>query len=164
MGIETILVSAGVAVLTGAITAYITTRLRMKEEREKWNREFGLKMAQIESVDGIQAKRMAVQFALGILIYQNKETSERERIFLPPNCRLIAGRADTNQIVLNDEKLSRQHCAFDSDETSVYVEDLGSANATFMNGSRVAGRVRLRTGDIINLGDTEFKFHKLDRR
>jgi pSer/pThr/pTyr-binding forkhead associated (FHA) protein len=162
--VETILVSAGVSILSGAITAYFTTRFRMKEEREKWKRDFALKMAQMEPVDSALAQRMAVQFALGVLIYQNPDTSERERIFLPPHCRLVAGRANTNQIFINDAKLSRQHCAFDSDETNVYVEDLGSANATFMNGSRVAGRVKLNTGDVISLGDIEFQFHKLDRR
>ena len=38
------------------------------------------------------------------------------------------------------------------------VEDLASANGTFLNGSRVAKRVPLKPGDAIRLGGTEFVF------
>ena len=39
MSAETVIISAIVGIVTSAITAYITTRFKMKEEKTKWRRE-----------------------------------------------------------------------------------------------------------------------------
>ncbi|HLR07407.1 MAG TPA: FHA domain-containing protein [Pyrinomonadaceae bacterium] len=164
MSLEIVIISAVVGSITSAITAYVTTRLKMKEEKEKWRREFAIKFAEVQSRDNTEAQKMAVQFAVGILI-KNPESPERERIFMPPHCRLIAGRASDNAIVIDDPMLSRHHCAFDADDASAYVEDLGSANAIMLNGERVTGRHKLKSEDLVLLSKmTEFRFHKLDAR
>jgi pSer/pThr/pTyr-binding forkhead associated (FHA) protein len=162
MNLETILISAAVGIITSAITAYFTTRLRMKEEKARWRREFAMKYAEAQAKDNQNAQRMAVQFAIGVLI-KNPETAERERIFVPPYCRLIAGRSPDNSIVLDDSNISRHHCAFDADDTDVYVEDLGSPNGIWLKGVQLHGRSKLETGDVVRLTPTtEFRFHKLD--
>ena len=122
-----------------------------------------LKYAEAQATDSVRAQKMAVQFAVGVLI-KNPETQKRERIFVPPNCRLIAGSAPDNPICLDDESVSDHHCAFDADDEQVYVEDLGSSNCTFVSGKLVRGRRKLEGGDRIKVGGTEFEFHKLDRR
>jgi pSer/pThr/pTyr-binding forkhead associated (FHA) protein len=163
MDIKTILISAAVGVVTSAITAYVTTRLKIKEEKDKWYREFAMKFAEAQSTDRMRAQKMAVQLAIGVLIFQDEETQERERIFIPPNCRLVAGRAHDNPIRLNDIRASKHHCAFNANDTDVFVEDLGSGNATFVNSQRITGRFKLGSGDIVRIGQTECKFHKLDK-
>lgn len=164
MNLETILISAVVGVTTSIITAYITTRLRMREEKEKWRREFALKYAEAQANDNQNANRMAVQFAVGVLI-KNPKSSERERIFVPPFCRLVAGRDTNNSIVIEDPVISRHHCVFDADDTNVFVEDLGSPNGISLNGRRLIGRRRLDADDVITLSaETEFRFHKLEDR
>ena len=87
----------------------------------KWRREFALKYAEAQAIDSVRAQKMAVQFAVGVLI-KNPETHKRERVFVPPNCRLIAGSAPDNPICLDDELASGHHCAFDADDEQVYVE------------------------------------------
>ncbi len=163
MNLETVIISAIVGIVTSAITAYITTRFKMKEENTKWRREFALKYAEAQATDNVRAQKMAVQFAVGVLI-KNPETQERERVFVPPNCRLIAGRAPDNPIFVDDLFASSHHCAFDADDQQVYVEDLGSQNATFVNGEILRGRRKLEIGDRIKVGATDFEFHKLDGR
>jgi len=160
MSLETIIVSAVVGIVTSAITAYVTTRLRMKEEKEKWRREFAVKFAEAQAKDNSQAQKIAVQFAIGVLI-KNPETEERERIFVPPNCRLIAGRDPTNPIHTNDPLTSRHHCAFDADDEYVYVEELGSPNGAFINGALLKGKQKLEAGDIVQMGHTTFRYHQL---
>ena len=97
MSAETVIISAIVGIVTSAITAYITTCFKMKEEKTKWRREFALKYAEAQATDSVRAQKMAVQFAVGVLI-KNPETQKRARVFVPPNCRLIAGSAPDNPI------------------------------------------------------------------
>ncbi|MGV2831348.1 FHA domain-containing protein [Myxosarcina sp. GI1(2024)] len=173
MDFQTILISAIVGIITSAITAYITTLLKIKEERKKWFRDFALKYAEKQASDLIVAQRMAEQFAIGVLIYENPTTAERERFFIPPNCRLTAGRSETNSISINDIFLSQRHCAFDADEKNVYVLDLGSPNGVFVSSSksgrgyiRVSGKkYKLYTDDVVMLASTtKLRFHQLDKR
>jgi hypothetical protein len=161
--IKTIIASAVVGVIASALTAYITTRLKVKEEKEKWRREFAIKFADLQSTDRAQAQSLIVQFAIGVLI-KNPDADERERIFIAPNCRLIVGRGEDNAIRINEDRVSRHHCAFVADDERVFVEVLGSVSATFLNEETVKRKTQLKTGDIITIGSgrTRFRFHKLD--
>ena len=163
MNAETVIISAVVGIITSAITAYVTTWLKMKEEKEKWSREFAIKYAEVQATDNARAQKMAIQFAIGVLI-RNPEAEDRERIFIPPNCRLIAGRANDNPIQIDDRSVSRHHCAFDADDENVFVEELGSQNATIVNGDMLKGRRKLEAGDMITIGPIQFRFHQLDGR
>ena len=44
------------------------------------------------------------------------------------------------------------------DEKNYYLEDLNSANGTYLNGERLLDVVRLNNGDIIRIGKIEFIF------
>jgi pSer/pThr/pTyr-binding forkhead associated (FHA) protein len=39
----------------------------------------------------------------------------------------------------------------------MWVEDLGSTNGTFVNGSKIEARTRLRSGDVLRIGQTELR-------
>ncbi len=69
------------------------------------------------------------------------------------------GRDRANAIVLSDGKVSRHHIRLDPIRGTYILSDLGSANGTFVNGVRVTQPVRLRDGDLINLGDTQMVFY-----
>ena len=47
---------------------------------------------------------------------------------------------------------------------NAYIEDLGSLDGTLLNEVLVKGRQRIKTGDAIKVGDTEFLFYKLEGR
>lgn len=62
------------------------------------------------------------------------------------------GRAPTNEVALESMAISREHCVFRRDPRGTWtVQDLGSANGTFLNGARVA-QAELRTGDAVSVG------------
>ena len=69
------------------------------------------------------------------------------------------GRDRSNAIVISDGKVSRHHVRLDPIRGTYILSDLGSANGTFVNGVRVTQPVRLRDGDLINLGDTQMVFY-----
>lgn len=60
---------------------------------------------------------------------------------------LNVGRAEDNEIMLIDDHVSRHHAIFRLEDGTVWLQDLGSANGTFVNGERIAGGCRLYHGD-----------------
>lgn len=63
------------------------------------------------------------------------------------------GRGQSAKIHLTDTEISRRHARIVSKGGKVYVEDLGSTNGTFVNGTPVSRQV-LEDGDKIQIGTT----------
>lgn len=61
------------------------------------------------------------------------------------------GRGHDNDIYLPDEQVSRHHAKIVSNLDGYYLEDLTSANGTYVNAKRVIGYA-LQDGDIIGIG------------
>ena len=75
--------------------------------------------------------------------------------------RLILGRDPEHcALVVDDPRVSRQHLAIGVRGAIGYVQDLGSANGTFVNGERLTVRRDLHDGDIVRLGQTEFGYRE----
>jgi len=64
---------------------------------------------------------------------------------------LTIGREPTCDIVIPDRQVSRVHAKLERDPEGFTLEDLGSKNGTHVNGAPVAGRIRLRDGDLIQV-------------
>ncbi|MBW0271442.1 ABC transporter [Nocardia sp. MH4] len=73
---------------------------------------------------------------------------------IPPG-GLSIGRTSDNQIVVNDPLASRKHARLVSSNEGLVIEDLGSANGTFVNGHRQQ-RTVLRERDIVTIGNIDF--------
>ena len=69
---------------------------------------------------------------------------------------LVIGREVTGHGKLGDDtELSRRHARVARDAAGqLTIEDLGSANGTFLNGERVRGRQVLKVGDSVRVGST----------
>ena len=71
------------------------------------------------------------------------------------------GRADSNELVLSDPRISRTHCGILAKEDSLYLYDLGSAAGTIHMGFQLksgeAGARPLSTGDEFKIGDSLFR-------
>jgi diguanylate cyclase (GGDEF)-like protein len=79
----------------------------------------------------------------------------------------IIGRGSKADVVLMDEVSSRLHAEIIRFETQdrcaeYFVNDLGSTNGTFLNGSRVKTEQLLQDGDKIKIGSYLMKFALLD--
>ncbi|MDB5337555.1 MAG: Serine phosphatase RsbU, regulator of sigma subunit [Planctomycetaceae bacterium] len=74
----------------------------------------------------------------------------------------VIGRSVFCDIVLNKRSISREHARILEQEGSYYLEDLGSANGTSVNGRRVRDRVQLNDCDRINMYDVPMTFCLFD--
>ena len=66
------------------------------------------------------------------------------------------GRQEGNTIVLADPQASRHHATISWQAGSFVVQDMGSANGTFVNEKRIAAPQPLRDGYVIRMGNTVF--------
>ena len=78
------------------------------------------------------------------------ETPDGQHHF-PPGTYSI-GRADDCDVVLSSGRCSRYHARLVVDAQGAALEDLGSANGTFVNGVRIAERHALNNGDFVVVG------------
>ena len=67
--------------------------------------------------------------------------------------RVGLGRGPENQIQVPSEFVSHTHIEFHRTDDGIELEDLGSKNGTRVNGANVEGKVKLRDGDRILIGE-----------
>ncbi len=72
------------------------------------------------------------------------------------------GRDDDNDVVLSDAGVSRQHTRIFENLGRPWIEDLGSANGTLVNGERLGLPRELKTGDALAIGAALINFVELD--
>jgi diguanylate cyclase (GGDEF)-like protein len=68
------------------------------------------------------------------------------------------GRGEDNHIVVELDNVSRKHARIIRRQGRMFVEDLKSTNGTFLNDQEVRQETLLRSGDIIKVGGSIFKF------
>ena len=56
-----------------------------------------------------------------------------------------------------DEFVSARHARIEPRTDGIWIDDLGSTNGTFVNGSRVKKAKSLRSGDVVRIGETELQ-------
>ncbi len=66
---------------------------------------------------------------------------------------ITIGRHEDNTIRLTERNVSRRHAKLLRKNGSVWVEDLGSYNGVRVNGDRIQGRIEIKEGDLIQIGD-----------
>jgi pSer/pThr/pTyr-binding forkhead associated (FHA) protein len=85
------------------------------------------------------------------------------RVLLPPELKgrsfplteeLTLGRAAGCQVTLDDTYASQLHARVFQRDGTVYVEDLGSTNGTYLNRRKVTGPMVLQRGDKLQIGNT----------
>lgn len=67
---------------------------------------------------------------------------------------IVAGRAEGVHLLVDDPRVSRSHFLVKLLGGAWFIRDLGSANGTLLNGTRVQGDVLLRDRDVIAVGDS----------
>jgi len=73
------------------------------------------------------------------------------------------GRAGECDLVVNDSFLSRSHVRVYTEGESLMVEDLGSANGTLLNGSKISQATEVTHGDVLLISGTHVSItHAVD--
>lgn len=73
---------------------------------------------------------------------------------------LMIGRADKCHVVIGDSYASQVHARVFRKQESVYIEDMGSTNGTYLNHKKVTSPVMVNHGDVARIGKTEMEFRK----
>jgi predicted component of type VI protein secretion system len=79
-----------------------------------------------------------------------------------PEGGLGIGRSAENAVVIHDEGVSRYHGRLLFENGSLWLQDAGSRNGVFVNGTRVTGHKALKVGDSITIAQHTFELRWLD--
>ena len=82
-----------------------------------------------------------------------KVSNQREIAIKP---EMVLGRMAECDLQLTEGHASRRHAKLFFAEDGVWVEDLNSANGTFVNGAKITGKVKLSSGDRLRFDVEEF--------
>ncbi len=108
--------------------------------------------------DRIEAERRGRPF-----LVLRDEGGQQRLVELPDGAtRLSIGRGAGNEVALAwDTEVSRLHAEIESTAGEWTISDDGlSRNGTYVNGTRISGRVRLRDGDVLRVGTTVLAFRR----
>ena len=87
-------------------------------------------------------------------------TTGDQTVEIDPSKTLVVGRAVTSDVPIYDPTVSRRHAELSARDGGVHVLDLGSANGTFVNGTRITDTTA-GEGDIVTFGKAAFKVLEL---
>jgi pSer/pThr/pTyr-binding forkhead associated (FHA) protein len=82
-----------------------------------------------------------------------KVTNQRE---IPIKPEMVLGRQAECDLQLTEGHASRRHAKLFLADDGVWLEDLASANGTFVNGNKVTGKLKLASGDRLRFDVEEF--------
>ena len=103
--------------------------------------------------------RQAQPIDSGTLVTVSSSAIERGTRFDLNAKAVTVGRAASNDIrIADDECASSRHARIEPRRDGVWVEDIGSTNGTYVNGTRLARAQRLTGGDVIRVGETDLRY------
>jgi hypothetical protein len=70
---------------------------------------------------------------------------------------LSIGRSKDADVQIEDRYASGIHARLFNRDHRVYVEDMNSTNGTLLNDATLKGEAELLDGDVVRIGDTEFR-------
>ena len=101
----------------------------------------------------------APQIQSGRLVVIKSPALEEDDELLLDSAALLVGRGSGNDVNLaRDEYASSNHARVEPRRDGVWVEDVGSTNGTYLNGTRLTNAKRLTPGDILRVGETEMRY------
>jgi hypothetical protein len=110
-------------------------------------------------VAGLLPQPQAREF--GRLVVAQSPALEEGDVYPLDSTALSIGRGAANDIpIADDEFASTRHARFEPRRDGVYLEDVGSTNGTFVNGTRVTRERKLSPGDVVRVGETDLRFER----
>jgi pSer/pThr/pTyr-binding forkhead associated (FHA) protein len=95
-----------------------------------------------------------------LLALKSPALEEGARIELDAKA-LTVGRGAPNDVRLDDDEFaSSHHARIEPRRDGVWVEDIGSTNGTYVNGTRLGRPQKLAPGDIVRIGETDLRYER----
>src|SRR6266478_642314 len=157
MDVETIFVSAAVGIAS-VITAWVTTRFKMREERDKWERDLLWKYTELSSRDREAGDNLAAQLAMGYLDVEPPD-GMRRKVFIPKHANFTIGSKEGKNLVLNYGFVSRDHAVIIHEGSSLVLVNQGTKHVRLKG--KLVDRVTLQPGDVFYIANVAITFHKL---
>ncbi len=120
----------------------------------------------VESAGQVYATGLNVRYVQGVVsdtqspyLVTNLIEGKTLALHQPQKIWTIGRGRNRVALWLKDKQLSRYHAAIQYvDHQGFFLIDLGSTNGSQVNGQHIQGRVSLRDGDRISIGDIVFTF------
>ena len=90
------------------------------------------------------------------------KTDDGEHSVTMGNEPVTIGRSPANTIHISDPASSRKHCMIKPSGGFTVIVDMGSANGTRVNGTKIVRDHVLQGGDVIQIGTTTLRFTEDD--
>jgi hypothetical protein len=110
-----------------------------------------------------QARELRMEAAkkIGRLVVVKSPALDEDSELPLDSIELTVGRDGHNDIPLPGDKFaSSSHARFEPRKDGVWLEDVGSTNGTYLNGVKLKRPRRLDPGDVIKIGETDFRFER----
>src|SRR4051812_13246335 len=91
------------------------------------------------------------------------EAASSTTVHLPLDGVVVIGRAETAQVRLLDNSVSRAHARISMLGGRAEIADLGSQNGTKVNGEKIVGTRMLLSGDVVTILSVTLVFHSSSR-
>ena len=105
--------------------------------------------------------RQAQSVTTGALVAVRSTALEEGARFELNAKALTVGRGAPNDIRLDDDEFaSAHHARLEPRRDGVWVEDIGSTNGTYVNGTRLGRPQKLAPGDVVRIGETDLRYER----
>lgn len=95
-----------------------------------------------------------------LVVLESPALPQQHRIELD-SAPVEIGRGLENEIQLEDDDFaSAHHARLTPQRDGIWLEDTGSTNGTFVNGARLTRPRRLEPGDVIRIGQSDFRYER----
>lgn len=146
-----------VIALAVAATVFYLILLNLKKKKNvKTIKELFITQVN-ETVEEKHYIRNENNFGREVKLYCQTSNFPQKRVSIKVQSSFIVGRSSICDVYVEDPKMSRQHFAVEYTDGVFMISDLDSVNGTYVNGIKVHGRQKIKSGDLILAGLTRIK-------
>ena len=103
----------------------------------------------------------APELTSGALVVLKSPVYEEGERFELDTAPITVGRGSPNDVQLDgDEFASAKHARVEPRRDGVWVEDIGSTNGTYVNGTRIDRPRKLAPNDVLRVGETDLRYER----
>lgn len=156
----------GWALPLGMLTSYMFlaepgAQVERNAPRRSPQLEAAVRLALVDPARYVSVRRDDTPWAQLVVVDDDENAAGAHPFMLRKELTLF-GREVDNDIVLNDERISRHHSEIRLDRGVAVLTDYVSMNGTLLNKQPVTQPVPLKVGDIVEMGMRRYVFSALD--